>query len=159
MPVKLVLVGDGPDRAYIERAAREDGISEDLIFLGKQGAVEQILPAADVFLMPSETESFGLAALEAMACGLPVVVSNAGGLPELVCDGQCGLFAEIGDTDTLAAHVLSLLQNPARHQQFSDAAYERAREFDVNSVVPRYEAYYQQVVAEFKARQLPQPVV
>ncbi|NNE35294.1 MAG: N-acetyl-alpha-D-glucosaminyl L-malate synthase BshA, partial [Rhodothermales bacterium] len=111
VPVKLLLVGDGPDRANAEHLARELGVYEDIRFLGKQQPVEEILSIADVFLMPSESETFGLAALEAMACGVPVVASNVGGLPELVEEGQSGFLCTLGDLDAFTDRTLAILSD------------------------------------------------
>ncbi|MDX2061571.1 MAG: N-acetyl-alpha-D-glucosaminyl L-malate synthase BshA [Bacteroidia bacterium] len=147
VPTRLLLIGDGPERAPLERQVHEDGLHGEVFFLGNQGGIEQVIGLGDVFLMPSETESFGLAALEAMACGLPVVCSNAGGLPELVCHGECGLYADVGDVATLSEHTLRLLSSPDELSRFSEAAYARAQRFDVTAVVPRYEDYYQAVRA------------
>lgn len=153
-PARLLLVGDGPDRAHLERLVREDGLQEEVFFLGNQGNIEQVIPVGDVFLMPSETESFGLAALEAMACGLPVVCTHVGGLQELVEHERSGLLANVGDIETMAAHTLSLVSDPERLKAYSTAAYERARLFDVHSIVAHYEAYYKRVAEEFAAAPL-----
>lgn len=142
MPVRLLLVGDGPDRSPIERAAREQGLAEEVIFLGKQEVIEQILPVADLFLIPSEYESFGLAALEAMACGLPVLSTNAGGLPEVIDHGKSGYMANVGDVETMAELAFQILHNEDRYQQFCAAAYARAQDFDIAKVLPLYEAFY-----------------
>ncbi|WP_022835967.1 N-acetyl-alpha-D-glucosaminyl L-malate synthase BshA [Salisaeta longa] len=144
--VKLLLVGDGPDRSTAERRARDLGVYGDVRFLGKQDPVEEILSIADVFMMPSGSETFGLAALEAMACGVPVVASNIGGIPELVRDGTDGFLNELDDVDGLTASARKLLTDDALHTTMANAARTRAEEtFDISRIVPRYEAYYETV--------------
>lgn len=151
LAVKLLLVGDGPDRAAAERLARDLGVYEDVRFLGKQDPVEEILAIADVFIMPSGSESFGLAALEAMACGVPVVATNIGGLPELVIDGEVGFLCELGDIDAFTSATRRLLTDDDLHTRLAEAARERAVEhFDRDIIIPRYEAYYERVIAERK---------
>ncbi len=151
LQVKLLFVGDGPERPPLERQVREDGLSDAVVFFGKQEVIEQILPVADVFVMPSESESFGLAALEAMACGLPVLATQAGGLPEVVDHGVNGLLSPIGDVEALARNAITLLGNADTYARYSAAALLRAADFDDHLVVPRYEAYYAEVVARFQA--------
>jgi L-malate glycosyltransferase len=146
VPSKLILVGDGPDRSQCEILCRELCIQEHVKFLGKQIDVIHILAAADIFLMPSQSESFGLSALEAMACGVPVISSSVGGLPELQVHGQTGFIAEFGDTDRMAKYAIDLLSNPTKHQLFSDAARRRALEFDADKIVGHYERYYERVL-------------
>lgn len=150
IPAKLLLVGDGPERPRLERLVRELGLFEHVRFLGKQDAIEEILAVADLFIIPSENESFGLAALEAMACEVPVISSNAGGLPEVNVHGVTGFLADIGDVDAMAEHTLMLLQNPDMLQTFRKNALEQAKTFDISYILPQYEAYYQKVLAEFK---------
>ncbi len=146
LPVKLLLVGDGPDRVPAERRARELGVYDDARFLGKQDPVEEILSIADVFLIPSGSETFGLAALEAMACGVPVVASDIGGLPELVRDGTDGFLCPLGDLDAFANRTRALLTDDDLHAQMAEAARERAMHtFDLDSIVPQYEAHYERV--------------
>lgn len=147
--VKLLLVGDGPERAPTERKARELGVYDDIRFLGKQDPIEEILAIADVFLMPSGSETFGLAALEAMACGVPTVVSDVGGLPELVVDGETGFLCPVGDVEAFTDRTRELLNDENLHERLAQAARNRAEEaFDIEHVVPRYEQYYEQVRAE-----------
>lgn len=144
--VKLILVGDGPERVPTERKARELGVYDDIRFLGKQDPIEEILSIADVFLMPSDSETFGLAALEAMACSVPTVVSNVGGLAELVEDGETGYLCPVDDVDGFTDRVRALLNDEALHERMSQAARTRAVEtFDIDRVVPKYEDYYEQV--------------
>ena len=146
--VKLLLVGDGPDRVPTERKARELGVYEDVRFLGKQDPIEEILSIADVFLMPSGSETFGLAALEAMACEVPVVASDVGGLPELIVDGETGFLCPLDDIDELTECTQTLLTDEALHDEMAAAARTRAVEtFDIDRVVPQYESYYERVRA------------
>ncbi|GAB5519994.1 MAG: N-acetyl-alpha-D-glucosaminyl L-malate synthase BshA [Rhodothermales bacterium] len=145
--IKLLLVGDGPDRPAAERMARDLGVYADVRFLGKQEPVEEILNIADIFLMPSGSESFGLAALEAMACGVPVVATNIGGIPELVLDGETGFLFELGDLDGFAEKTRRLLTDEALHTRMADASFERAHsEFTRDAIVSQYEAYYEYVL-------------
>jgi len=147
VPSELVIIGDGPDRSQCEILVRELGIQDHVKFLGKQTDVIHILSFADLFLMPSQSESFGLSALEAMACSVPVISSSVGGLPELQIHGQTGYIAEIGDTDRMAKYAIDLLSNPAKYQLFAKAARERAIEFDAPKIVARYEQYYEKVLS------------
>ena len=144
---KLLLVGDGPERQHIEQLCRDLNLCDKIIFLGKQDPVEEILSVCDLFLMPSETESFGLAALEAMACEVPVISSNAGGIPELNIDGVTGYLCEVGDTETMAKHAIELLSNEGLLLQFKHQAKQRALEFDINRIVPKYESLYTEVTS------------
>ncbi|EMR01277.1 N-acetyl-alpha-D-glucosaminyl L-malate synthase BshA [Cesiribacter andamanensis] len=146
MPARLLLVGDGPERPKMEKLCRELKICDDVRFLGKLEAVEEVLSVADLFLMPSEKESFGLAALEAMACEVPVVSSNAGGLPELVVDGVSGFTCPVGDTRQMTERALFILADE-NLQRFKEGALARAREFDISNILPQYEAVYEQVLA------------
>ncbi len=147
IPSKLVLVGDGPDRSECERLCRELHLCDHVKFLGKQDALVEILNAADVFLIPSQSESFGLAALEAMACGVPVVSSSVGGLPELVRHNETGFIAEIGDINRMAKYIVDLLSNERKHKLFSENSRKRAVEnFDKSIVVPMYESYYKKIL-------------
>lgn len=150
IPAKLLLVGDGPERVRIEALCRELGVCEHIRFLGKLDAIEEVLSVADLFLMPSEKESFGLAALEAMACEVPVVTSNAGGLPELVQHGKSGFVAPVGDVEQMTAYALQIL-DPANLPGFKTRALDRAKEFDIEKVRPLYEAYYQRIYNQVMA--------
>jgi len=145
--VKLLLVGDGPDRGPAEHKARELNVVDDIRFLGKQEPIEEILSIADVFLMPSGSETFGLAALEAMACGVPVVASNIGGLPELVLDGETGFLCELGDLDAFTARVGQLMRDEDLRRRMSAASRDRAvNVFETDIIVPLYESYYERVL-------------
>lgn len=154
IPSKLILIGDGPDRSLCELLCRELEIQDHVKFLGKQIEIVDLLSAGDLFLMPSQSESFGLSALEAMACGVPVISTSVGGLPELNIHNQTGFIAEIGDIDRMARYAIDLLSNPVKHKSFSEAARNRAIEFNLDKVVTQYEDYYQRVLsgAEVTAR-------
>ena len=141
------MVGDGPDRAQAEKAARDAGVWGDVRFIGKQEPVEEILSIADLFLMPSESETFGLAALEAMACGVPVVSSDVGGIPELNLDGETGFVRPVGDIAGMTEGARTILTRPDLHATMAEAARRRAVEhFDIDRIVPQYEAHYARVV-------------
>jgi len=142
---KLLLVGDGPERNHIESLCRELNTGDDVRFLGKLEAVEEVLSVADLFLMPSEKESFGLAALEAMACEVPVISSNTGGLPELMVDGKTGFMSDVGDVEEMSKKALYILDDK-NLPSFKAHALKRAQEFDVENILPLYEKYYMEVV-------------
>lgn len=156
IPSKLLLVGDGPERDRMERLCRELDIFEEVRFLGKLEAVEEVLSVADLFLMPSEKESFGLAALEAMACEVPILSSDAGGIPELNIDGVTGFVCKIGDIDTMTKKALEILSDD-NLQGFKERALERAKQFDVSNVLYLYEAYYHKTIE--KARKAANPTL
>ncbi len=148
VPSKLVLAGDGPDRSNCEQLSRELGIINDVKFLGKQTDLVHILSGADLFLIPSQSESFGLSALEAMSCGIPVIGSSVGGLPELILHGITGFIAEIGDIDRMARYAVDLLTNDVKYRMFSEAGRKRAVEvFDARLIVDRYEQYYTTILS------------
>src|SRR5690606_3491823 len=142
--------GDGPERRESEELARDLGISHDVRFLGKQDAIEEILSVSDLFLMPSSSESFGLAALEAMACHVPVVSSNVGGLPELNQQGVSGFLSDVGDIEDMSNKALEILEDCERLDEFKKGAYLRAKEFDLIRVLPLYESYYEEVIQSMK---------
>ena len=149
IPARLVLIGDGPLRSAAERQARQSGFEDRATFLGNVPAIETILPAARLMLLPSDAESFGLAALEAMACGVPVIGTAAGGLPEVVEDGVSGFLRPVGDVASMARVGLELLRDPARWSRFSEAARRRAeQEFPEDRMVERYRAIYEKTLAE-----------
>ncbi|MCC6458819.1 MAG: N-acetyl-alpha-D-glucosaminyl L-malate synthase BshA [Saprospiraceae bacterium] len=146
VPSKLLMIGDGPERQNTERLCRELGICDDVRFLGKQDAIEELLAICDLFLIPSESESFGLAALEAMACEVPVISSNSGGLPEVNIHGVTGYLSDVGNTEEMAAYAIQLLQDEAQLQQFRKNALAQAQRFDLHNILPDYEAYYEEVL-------------
>jgi N-acetyl-alpha-D-glucosaminyl L-malate synthase BshA len=147
VPVRLLLVGDGPELGTAYRLGRELGVSQLVEAVGAQEAVIPLLSAADLFLLPSAQESFGLAALEAMACGVPVIASNVGGLPEVIEHGHTGFLHAVDDLDGMAASATRLLQDPPLHKQIARAGRRRVVEtFCVNRVVPMYEEFYQRIV-------------
>jgi N-acetyl-alpha-D-glucosaminyl L-malate synthase BshA len=152
IPAKLLMVGDGGDRSKCEQLSRDLGVSDNVRFLGKQDAIEEILSVSDLFLMPSESESFGLAALEAMACKVPVITSNAGGLPELNIDGVTGFLKDVGDIDGMAEKAIYILEDEERLQIFKENALARAKEFDLANILPLYENYYVEVIERTKER-------
>jgi len=147
MPATLVLVGDGPDRHAAEQEVDRLGLKRDARFLGKVDNVGDVLRGGDLFLLPSATESFGLAALEAMACGVPVIASAAGGIPEVVTDGETGALAPVGDVAGMTERALAILKDAAGHEQMKRNAAARALEFAAERVVPRYEKLYQDLLA------------
>lgn len=147
IPAKLLLVGDGPERTTIEALCRELGDCDDIRFLGKLEAVEEVLSVADLFLMPSEKESFGLAALEAMACEVPVISTNAGGIPELNIQGKTGFLSEVGDIEDMTKNALFILDKD-NLPEFKKNALARAKEFDISVILPMYEDLYEKTLAE-----------
>ncbi len=151
MPVKLLLVGDGPERIKIENLCRELDTCDDTRFLGKIEAVEEVLSVSDLFMMTSEKESFGLAALEAMACEVPVISSNAGGLPELNVDGYSGFLCDVGDIDQMTEKALYILDDK-NLPKFKENALNRAKEFEISNILPLYIDYYNFVIENFNAR-------
>lgn len=147
---KLLLVGDGPERACAEELARKLKVEKDVVFLGKQDAVEELLAIADLYLMPSESESFGLAALEAMACEVPVISSNTGGIPEINIEGVTGFLSNVGDVNEMAKNAISILGDEMVLKAFKANALMQAKKFDIAKILPIYENYYEKVIAEFK---------
>ncbi len=142
IPVKLLLVGDGPDRPAVENLAKELNVHEDVRLVGKQEQIEEILLVSDVFVLPSEYESFGLAALEAMAAHVPVISTNAGGLPEVILDGITGYTANIGDIAAMSTHAINLLSDEALLKQMKKNAFDQALAYDIQNIVPVYEKLY-----------------
>jgi N-acetyl-alpha-D-glucosaminyl L-malate synthase BshA len=152
IPSKLLMVGDGPERSMCEQLCRDLGVTDNVRFLGKQDAVEEILSVSDLFLMPSQSESFGLAALEAMACKVPVISSNAGGLPELNVDGVTGFLKEPGDIDGMAEKAIFILEDEERLAKFKENALARAKQFELATILPKYENFYLEVIEQSKAK-------
>lgn len=147
IPAKLLMVGDGPERSANEQLCRELNICDSVRFLGKQDAVEEILSVSDLFIIPSENESFGLAALEAMACKVPVISSNAGGLPELNIDDFCGYLCDVGDVEDMANKAVTILSKQETLDYFKENALTRAKDFDLKKILPQYVAFYEEVIA------------
>jgi N-acetyl-alpha-D-glucosaminyl L-malate synthase BshA len=148
IPSKLLLVGDGPERPAAEELCRSLGIFETTRFVGKQQDMEDIYAIADLFLLPSEYESFGLSALEAMAAGSPVIATDAGGIPEIVTHGKNGFLSEIGDVESMSRNAITLLSTPPLLKQFGKAAREQAKNFDIENIVPQYEKLYAEVLGK-----------
>jgi L-malate glycosyltransferase len=146
IPAKLLFIGDGPERTNAEELCRELNLCHDIRFLGKQDAVEEVLAVADLFVIPSEHESFGLAALEAMACEVPVLSSNAGGLPEVNIHGKTGFLCDVGDVESMAKYAIQLLSDEKMLQTFRKNALAQAKRFDIDHILPQYEEYYEEVI-------------
>jgi N-acetyl-alpha-D-glucosaminyl L-malate synthase BshA len=143
---KLLLIGDGPERWNAESYSRSLGLADHIRFLGKQDAVEELMAVADLFLLTSEKESFGLAALEAMACEVPVISTNAGGIPEVNIHGVTGFVSEIGHVADMARHAITILTNENTLSEFRNNALAQAKRFDINNILPVYEAYYEKII-------------
>ncbi|MBP6826736.1 MAG: N-acetyl-alpha-D-glucosaminyl L-malate synthase BshA [Saprospiraceae bacterium] len=146
VPSKLLMIGDGPERQNAERLCREIGLHNEVRFLGKQDAIEELLAICDLFIIPSENESFGLAALEAMACEVPVISTDSGGLPEVNIHGVTGFTSPPGCVDEMAGYAIQLLQNDEMLTQFRANALAQAKRFDIHNILPLYEAYYEEVL-------------
>jgi N-acetyl-alpha-D-glucosaminyl L-malate synthase BshA len=147
MPARLMLIGDGPDRSVAEYLARENNVQDRIHFVGKQDNVNELLPLADLMLMPSEMESFGLAALEAMACSVPTIATRVGGVPELIQDGHNGLLFDVGDVKSMSAAAIGLLNDQPRLEAMAKAGRKTAQDhFCSSRVIPLYEDYYDRVV-------------
>lgn len=152
VPSKLLMIGDGPDRLNVEELARTLGVYDDVRFLGKQEQISEILSITDLFLLPSETESFGLSALEAMACSVPVISTNAGGLPEINVHGKTGFLADVGDVKSMADSAINILRDNETLLHFKKAAIAQARKFEKQHIIPKYEALYEEVIAGYRER-------
>lgn len=150
LPAKLMMVGDGPDRAEAEKMCIDLGITDKVIFFGNSNEIDQILSYTDLFLLPSETESFGLAALEAMVWKIPVISSNSGGLPEVNYNGISGYLSDVGNVEEMAQNAIKILENPDVFRQFKENSLEVARKFDIKNILPLYENLYLQAITEFK---------
>ncbi len=148
IPSKLLLIGDGPDRNKCEKESRETPAGEHIRFLGKMDMVEEILSVGDLFILPSETESFGLAALEAMACQVPVISTNTGGLPELNVNGVTGYMSEVGDIEDMARNAIHILSDENTLLKFKQQSLAHARKFDIREILPLYENLYNRVISE-----------
>ncbi len=146
IPAKLLLIGDGPERSHIEKVCREHNTCDWVTFLGKQEAIEEILSIGDLFVLPSESESFGLAALEAMACEVPVISSNAGGIPEVNINGVTGFLSDVGDVESMAQNAITLLKDPEMLKTFRKNALKQAHNFDLKTILLQYEEVYNRVV-------------
>ena len=142
--VKLLMVGDGPEKERAMRYCRANEMEENVLFLGKSNQIEEILCFSDLFLLPSEQESFGLAALEAMVHGVPVVCSDVGGLPEVIEDGFSGFLCPLGDVDAMAEKAIHILEDDERHKQFKQQAYESSKRFNIEKVISHYESLYKE---------------
>ena len=153
IPAKLLMIGDGPERSKAESLSRELNIGQDVRFLGKLEAVEEVLSVADLFIMPSEKESFGLAALEAMACEVPVISSDTGGLPELNIQGETGFLSAVGDVEDMTRKSLLILDKN-NLPRFRENALKRAQEFDISRILPLYESYYSKILEKTTAKTL-----
>lgn len=150
IPSKLLLVGDGPERPNMEELCRKIGLCDQIRFLGKQDAVEELLAIADLFIIPSGNESFGLAALEAMACEVPVISTNIGGLPEVNIEGETGYLSEVGNVDEMAANAIKILKDDKVLEGFRERALKKAQEFDIKYILPKYVDMYQRVIEHAK---------
>lgn len=150
IPAKLLMIGDGPERQNAEDLARTLNIYNDIRFLGKQEQISEILSITDLFLLPSETESFGLSALEAMACSVPLISSDTGGIPEININGKTGYMSSIGDIDSMAQNAIYILSDENRLQQFKKNAIAQAKKFEKQHIIPQYEKLYCRVIEEYK---------
>jgi N-acetyl-alpha-D-glucosaminyl L-malate synthase BshA len=150
IPAKLMMVGDGPEKEKAEILCQELGIYDKVIFFGNSNEIDKILCFTDLFLLPSETESFGLAALEAMSCGVPVISSNSGGLPEVNFDGYSGYLSDVGNVEEMAANAIKILKDDATLNVFKANALEVAKKFDIKNILPKYEALYQKAINDYK---------
>jgi L-malate glycosyltransferase len=147
IPAKLILIGDGPERLFIQQLVRELKLNSDVQFMGEQDQLEPLFLCADLFLLPSEQESFGLTALEAMNCGVPVIATSIGGLPEVITHGETGYLFPVGDVADMAASAVALLTDPARHGLFKAQARKRAEQFfNADQIIPLYEAFYEETL-------------
>ena len=146
---KLLLVGDGPERARLEQISRNSKFSKNIFFLGSLKSTKEVLNISDLFILPSSKESFGLSALEAMACGVPVIASDSGGIPEVISHGKSGLLNSVGDTYQMTKNALKLLSNDSLLEKFKTNAYQQAMKFDIEVILPKYEKLYEQCVNDY----------
>ena len=149
---KLLLVGDGPERARIEQISRNSNFCRNIFFLGSLKSTKEVLNISDLFMLPSSKESFGLSALEAMACGIPVIASNTGGIPEVVSHGESGLLNSVGDTHQMTKNALKLLSNEPLLDRFKINAYKQAMKFDIEEILPKYEKLYEKCVENYLSK-------
>ena len=149
LPSKLLMIGDGPERQNAEEISRHLSICNDIRFLGKQEQMDEILSIADLFVLPSQYESFGLSALEAMACAVPVISTNVGGLPEINIHGDTGFLSDVGDTDAMAQYAWEILKDDTTLQAYKQRALAQARRFEKKDIIPQYETLYESVIAKY----------
>ena len=149
MDVKLLLVGDGPERARLEQISRNYKFSKNIFFLGSLKSTKEVLNISDLFILPSSKESFGLSALEAMACGVPVIASDSGGIPEVISHGKSGLLNSVGDTCQMTKNALKLLSNDSILESFKTNAYQQAMKFDIEVILPKYESLYEKCIKDY----------
>lgn len=154
VPSKLLLIGDGPERTHLESLCRKLGSCDEVRFLGKQEAIEEILAISDLFMIPSASESFGLAALEAMSCEVPVISSNIGGLPELNVHGKTGYLCDVGDVESYAKYAIELLSDEEKLNTFRKNALEHSKNYSIEIILPQYEEYYQEVIEKAAVNRL-----
>jgi len=148
VPAKLIFVGDGPEKSHIEQLSRQMNLQHDIINLGKITDPKEILSVADLFILPSETESFGLAALEAMAMKVPVISTNSGGLPEVNIHGKTGFLSKVGDVKDMSDNAVKLLKDPALLEKFRQNAFAQAKQFDIEKILPQYEKVYNELLVK-----------
>jgi N-acetyl-alpha-D-glucosaminyl L-malate synthase BshA len=148
IPSKLLFVGDGPERSFIEDLCRKTCVRTDIRFLGRQEEMEEILAISDLFLLPSEYESFGLVALEAMAAAVPVISTNVGGLPEININGVTGFLSNVGDVEDMSNNIIKILSDENAFEKMKQNALEQAMKFDIDNIVPQYENLYKKVLDE-----------
>jgi N-acetyl-alpha-D-glucosaminyl L-malate synthase BshA len=146
VPAKLILVGEGPDKEKADLLAKELGVKDKILFLGKSDEIRRIMCFSDLFLLPSETESFGLAALEAMAGRTPVISTNQGGLPEVNVQGVTGFLSDVGDVEDMAKNAIYILEDDKRLKEFKENAFEAAHRFSIEKILPKYESMYNRVI-------------
>ncbi len=147
IPSKLMMVGEGPEKEPAEQLAKELGIEDKVVFLGNSYEIDRILCYSDLFMLPSETESFGLSALEAMASGVPVISTNSGGLPEVNIQGVSGYLSNVGDIEDMSKNAIHILSDETRHKWFKTNARKEAKKFDLHQIVPQYEAIYEETMS------------
>ena len=150
--VKLILVGDGPERSALEKISRESQYRNNIYFLGSLKSTKEVLNISDLFFLPSSTESFGLSALEAMACGVPVISTKTGGIPEVVIDGESGYLSEVGDVKEMSSNAIEILSNENKLLLFKENALKQAMKFDVKQILPRYEKIYEKCIDDYLSK-------